>query len=184
MKIYTRTGDRGTTSLVGGTRVKKTDIRLHAYGTVDELNAAIGLLTTYLEPGHDADFLRQVQNTLFVVGTYLATEADREELRRQWDLTPEQVGEVEHEIDLITSQLPALHAFVIPGGSRASAVAHLCRTVTRRAERHILELDGEAPVSPTLTAYVNRLSDYFFVLSRKLNIEEKKVEICWQNNRK
>ena len=144
--IYTRTGDGGKTSLVGGTRVSKTDIRLEAYGTVDELNSFLGLLVTRLKD-----------------------EA-------------EQVAKVEAEIDRLDSLVPPLKAFVLPGGDEGAALCHVCRTVCRRAERRILSLAQEAPVSAELLAYMNRLSDYLFVLSRKINLDNKKDEIFWQNS--
>lgn len=179
--VYTKSGDRGTTSLVGGTRVPKTHVRLEAYGTVDELSAHLGLLATYLAEEADRRFIQQVQNQLFVVGTHLATDQSRTELKTAGIVTREQVETMEHEIDRIDSLLPPLSAFVLPGGSRGAAVCHICRTVCRRAERRILALAAEAAVSPELLSYVNRLSDYLFVLSRKMNQDEKKEEIFWDN---
>ncbi len=176
--VYTRAGDDGTTSLVGGKRVPKTHPRLHAYGTVDELNATIGLLLAYMEKGDDYDFLLGVQHHLFSIGAYLATE--------QCDGNPlpcmPDVAQLEEAIDRIDSQLPPLHAFVLPGGAKGAAVCHLCRTVCRRAERHIYALSELCPLSPDVLAYVNRLSDYFFVLSRKINICEKHEEIFWDKS--
>lgn len=179
--VYTKSGDRGTTSLVGGTRVPKTHVRLEAYGTVDELSAHLGLLSTYLTEEADRRFIQQVQNQLFVVGTHLATDQSRTELKTAGIVTREQVETMEHEIDRMDAQLPPLSAFVLPGGSRGAAVCHICRTVCRRAERRILALAAEAAVSPELLSYVNRLSDYLFVLSRKMNQDEKKEEIFWDN---
>ena len=169
MKIYTKTGDTGTTSLVGGTRVPKTHIRLEAYGTVDELNSNLGLLITYLLDGKDKDFLQQVQDRLFAVGSHLATDR-------------EQVEMVEREIDRLDTLLPPLSAFILPGGSRGAAVCHVCRTVCRRAERRILALAEQVEIASELLAYVNRLSDYLFVLSRKMNQDDKKGEIFWNNS--
>ena len=182
MKIYTKTGDRGTTSLVGGTRVPKTHIRLEAYGTVDELNSHLGLLDTYLLDEKDKCFLRQVQDRLFAVGSHLATDREKTELRAASVITPEQVEAVEREIDRLDALLPPLSAFVLPGGSRGAAVCHICRTVCRRAERRILALAEQVEISSELSAYVNRLSDYLFVLSRKMNRDEKKDEIFWDNS--
>lgn len=179
--VYTKSGDRGTTSLVGGTRVPKTHVRLEAYGTVDELSSHLGLLSTYLTEEADRRFIQQVQNQLFVVGTHLATDQSRMELKTAGIVTREQVETMEHEIDRMDAQLPPLSAFVLPGGSRGAAVCHICRTVCRRAERRILALAAEAAVSPELLSYVNRLSDYLFVLSRKMNQDEKKEEIFWDN---
>ena len=188
--VYTRTGDAGQTSLIGGTRVSKTDLRLEAYGTVDELNAQLGLLHTYLaDPtadesvvatrAVDAALLLRVQSDLFSVGASLATDTSKLPPRPTAIVTPEMVSELEQAIDRIDSQLPPLRLFILPGGGRAAAVAHVCRTVCRRAERRILALAEQADVAPELLAYVNRLSDYLFVLSRKLNVDEKIEEIIW-----
>lgn len=182
MKIYTKTGDKGTTSLVGGTRVPKTHIRLEAYGTVDELNSHLGLLITYLSDEQDRHFLQQVQDKLFVVGSHLATDQEKTKLKDASVITPEQVETMEREIDRLDALLPPLTAFVLPGGSRGAAVCHICRTVCRRAERRILALSEQVEISSELLAYVNRLSDYLFILSRKINFDEKKDEIFWNNS--
>jgi len=179
MKIYTKTGDKGTTSLVGGTRVPKTHIRLEAYGTVDELNANLGLLVTYLPDEQDRHFLQQVQNRLFAVGSQLATDPKKNGLKEASVITCGQVEAVEHEIDRLSNLLPPLSAFLLPGGSRGAAHCHVCRTVCRRAERRILALAEQAELTAELLAYMNRLSDYLFVLSRKMNQDEKKAEIFW-----
>ncbi len=180
--VYTKTGDKGRTSLVGGARVSKTHIRLEAYGTVDELNAQIGLLITYVTDGHDRDFLTNIQNQLFSVGSYLATDQEKTLLHAASQIASDQVEAMEQEIDRIDEQLPPLSAFVLPGGSRGATVCHVCRTVCRRAERRILSLADEVEISSVLLAYVNRLSDYLFVLSRKMNQDEKKIEIFWDNS--
>ena len=179
--VYTRTGDKGTTSLVGGTRVPKTHARLEAYGTVDELNSYIGLLITYLNDEEERAFLQGVQDTLFVIGSNLATDQSITQLRAASVITEEMVQAIEHQIDKVDASVPPLTAFVLPGGSRGAAVCHICRTVCRRAERRILALSEQAEVSAELLAYVNRLSDYLFVLSRKINQLEKKEEIFWNN---
>lgn len=178
--VYTRTGDAGITSLVGGTRVPKTHIRLEAYGTVDELNAHLGLLATYLTDEYDRNCILRVQHTLFAVGAQLATDASQPVSGQQPAVSQTQVEALEQEIDRVDSLLPPLRAFVLPGGGRGAAQCHVCRTVCRRAERRILALAQEVAVPPELTAYMNRLSDYLFVLSRKLNQDEKKGEIIWQ----
>ncbi len=180
--VYTKTGDKGTTSLVGGTRVPKTHIRLEAYGTVDELNSNLGLLITYLRDEQDKLFLQQVQDKLFAVGSHLATDQEKTQLKAVSIITPELVETMEHEIDRLDSLLPPLSAFVLPGGSRGAAVCHICRTVCRRAERRILALAEQVEISSELLAYVNRLSDYLFVLSRKINQDEKNDEIFWNNS--
>ncbi len=176
--IYTKTGDRGTTSLVGGTRVSKTHKRLEAYGTIDELNACLGLLCNSLNEEADRDTVRRIQHLLFVIGADLATESvpSRDNMRR---VTAGDIERLESEIDRLDSTLPPLKAFILPGGGQGAALCHLCRTVCRRAERRILELHADTPVSDLLLAYVNRLSDYLFVLARKLNADEKKGEIFW-----
>lgn len=190
--VYTRTGDAGQTSLIGGTRVSKTDLRLEAYGTVDELNAQLGLLLTYLTDADkaaadrtaDVQLLLGVQSCLFTVGAALATDSTKMAPRPTAIVTPEMVSELEQAIDRIDSQLPPLRLFILPGGGRAAAVAHVCRTVCRRAERRILALAQQSEVAPELLAYVNRLSDYLFVLSRKFNVDEKKEEIIWNRRGK
>lgn len=184
MKIYTRTGDQGQTSLVGGQRVSKTCTRLESYGTTDELNSQIGLLITYCQDNADKAFLTEVQNTLFVVGGYLATDNSQREVRSYNIVTPDMVKAVEQQIDAINAILPPFRAFILPGGSRAAAVAHVCRTVCRRAERRIVALREEgAEVDTQVITYVNRLSDYLFVLARKLNLDEKQPEIIWQKGK-
>ncbi len=178
--IYTKTGDAGMTSLVGGVRVPKLHARLEAYGTVDELNSEIGLLITYVNDETEREVLTQVQNVLFVVGAYLATDQSQRTLREGNRLDPKEVETLESAIDRIDEALPPLRLFVLPGGSRGAAVCHVCRTVCRRAERRILAVAAESEVDPTLLAYVNRLSDYLFVLSRKINKLEGNDEIIWR----
>lgn len=182
MKIYTKTGDKGTTSLVGGTRVSKTHIRLEAYGTVDELNAHLGLLLTYLSAEEDKAMVLQVQNQLFAIGSNLATDTEQTQLKSASVISTEEIDSIEKEIDRLDALLPPLRSFVLPGGSRAAAVCHVCRTVCRRAERRIIALSEHCEVSTELLTYINRLSDYLFVLSRKTNIDEKKEEIFWNNS--
>ena len=178
MKIYTRTGDKGRTSLIGGHRVPKTHYRLEAYGTIDELNAHVGLLVSQL-PSSSAQLpvLQQVQNTLFVIGAQLATPSD---VPTTAAVTPAMVSALEAAIDHIDAQLPPLRAFVLSGGCMSSAQCHVCRTVCRRAERRILALAAEVEVAADLLAYMNRLSDYLFVLSRKINLDVEKEEIFWE----
>ncbi len=170
--IYTKTGDSGTTSLVGGTRVLKCDIRVEAYGTVDELNAHIGLLAEMVKsidsPHYEA--LKQVQRNLFIVQTLLATEKEvKFELPQ---LPADAVEDLEHRIDKLQESLPPFLSFVIPGGTMASAQCHVARTVCRRAERCIVKLRQEAEVDSRVASYVNRLSDYLFILSRELVLSQ------------
>ena len=178
--IYTRTGDQGMTSLVGGVRVSKLHPRLEAYGTVDELNSQIGLLITYITDETERACLTEIQRKLFSVGSYLATDQEQRSLREQSRIGPEEVEQLEQAIDRIDSELPPLHLFVLPGGARGAAVCHVCRTVCRRAERRILALGEMCEIDSNLLAYVNRLSDYLFVLSRKINILEEYDEIIWK----
>ena len=179
--IYTGTGDKGETSLVGGKRVSKQDIRLESYGTIDELNAHIGFLRTLLPPNmHDAAHtLLDIQHRLFSIGSYLATDTSDTALRDASRVYPEDIEQLEQRIDFLDSTLPPLRNFILPGGTTSSAQAHVCRTVCRRAERRICELHATHPVDLLLLRYINRLSDYLFILSRQCNISERKEEIYW-----
>ena len=180
--IYTRTGDKGTTSLVGGTRVPKTHIRLEAYGTVDELNSYLGLLYTGLTAEEDRKIILWVQHKLFSVGSYLATDQYLTTLRVESMIADDDIRRLELAIDEADAQLPALKAFVIPGGSKESAVCQICRTICRRAERRILTLSETCEVSVNVSSFINRLSDYLFVLARKLNILCNASEIYWDKS--
>lgn len=183
--IYTQTGDAGETSLVGGARVPKTHPRLEAYGTVDELNAHLGLLCTeYPEGAPQTARIRRVQNQLFRIGSYLATDPSRTTPSAASRICPEDIAELEHWIDETDAQLPPLRAFLLPGGSRIAAQAHVARTVCRRAERLILSLFQETGGEKNIQTYMNRLSDYLFVIARMGNFSEKKEEIFWDNARK
>ena len=180
--VYTKTGDCGTTALVGGTRVSKTDVRLEAYGTVDELNAHLGCLVTYLSEKRDVDFVQTVQHILFAIGSHLATDQEQTTLREASIIDMADVECVEHEIDAVDELLSPLRAFVLPGGSRGAGVCHICRTVCRRAERRVLALTETCVIAPEVLAYLNRLSDYLFVLSRKINLNDGNDEIFWNNS--
>jgi len=175
--IYTKTGDRGTTSLVGGSRVNKDDYRVEAYGTVDELNSHIGLLAELVRPLHGGyyDELKAVQHNLFTLQTLLATE-DETIYARLPQLGEEEVDMLERQIDLITDQLPQLHNFVIAGGNLIGAQCHVARTVCRRAERRVVTLARETKVEDVILRYLNRLSDYLFVLSRLAVVTDGKQE--------
>lgn len=174
-KIYTKTGDKGETSLIGGQRVMKCCDRVEAYGTVDELNSHIGLLAE-MTPGDPCyEKLYDVQNNLFIIQTLLAAE-DTTGLP---PLKEEAILSLESEIDLFSQTLPPLKSFVIPGGTLASAQCHVARTVCRRAERCIVRLSQENPVEEKISRYVNRLSDYLFVLSRHLVVSNGKEEKYW-----
>lgn len=180
-KVYTKTGDKGTTSLIGGTRVKKCDIRIESYGTIDELNSFIGLLSSYVTEQETLDLLAEMQNVLFNVGCNLAMGENFKKELKESVVADVLIEHVEKSIDRMQDAIPQLKSFVIPGGSRSASVAHVCRTVCRRAERLIIALSENAEVDSNLMAYVNRLSDYFLVLSRYLNNIEKVDEKIWQN---
>ncbi len=164
--IYTKSGDKGKTSLVGGTRVKKTHVRLEAYGTIDELNSFIGWLDCAIIDEETSRFLSFLQHKLFSVGSYLATETELIPPKAASIIVPEDIEKIEKEIDRIDHTLPRLSRFVLPGGNEAAARAHICRTVSRRAERNIYRVSEEFPVADFVLIFLNRLSDYFFVLAR------------------
>lgn len=177
MKVYTKTGDAGTTSLVGGKRVPKDCARLESYGTVDELNAHVGLLLTYVSENQDRECLISIQNRLFVVGAQLATEAPNVPSSV---ITDDDVTNLENNIDKASEGLPKWRGFTLPGGCREAAIAHVCRTVCRRAERRILTLNSEEEVDLQLLKFINRLSDYFYVLALRLNFLHGTEEILWK----
>lgn len=178
-KVYTKTGDSGMTSLVGGIRISKTDDRLEAYGTVDELNSFIGLLATEVSDDAILENLYRIQSNLFNVGTHLATDQSQTPLYESAKLAEGEVEFVEWEIDKILSELPEKFGFVLPGGGRAGALAHVCRTICRRAERRTLALAKNATVGDEIIIFLNRLSDYFFVLAKKLNFIDGISEKTW-----
>lgn len=182
--VYTCTGDAGTTSLVGGKRVKKNDIRIEAYGTVDELNSCVGLLEALtVLPSEIAGIFNFIQNRLFNIGAYLATDsADGNGDDGVAGLGRCDIERLENAIDLLDSRLPPLNSFVLPGGSREAAVAHICRTVCRRSERNIVALDSVSRVSPLVLGFINRLSDFLFVLARFNNVSNNVDEIFWNKD--
>ena len=167
MKIYTKTGDNGETSLVGGVRILKSDARLEAYGTIDELNSFIGLLRS--KTLSENDFLLEIQQNLFIVGGYLATDQSRTKLRDSFVLSEKVITTIEEKIDEMQKKLPPLDNFVIPGENELSSLSHVCRTITRRAERHIYRLNGNMNIDKNLKIYMNRLSDFFFLYARMLS---------------
>lgn len=179
MKIYTRTGDAGETALLGGARVPKDHLRVVAYGDVDELNALLGLVLAH-DPGDAAEVLREVQRDLFALGARLADPSSEVAARRpKAALGDEHVGRLERAIDERQARLPALTAFILPGGGPAGALLHLARTVCRRAERALVALHRAEPLEPVLLAYVNRLSDLLFVLARDVNDRKGEPEERW-----
>lgn len=179
MKIYTRTGDDGTTGLIGGSRVKKFNIRLEAYGTVDELNSYIGVVRS-MQPDEQADrILESIQHKLFVIGANLASDETVQLIKQQLPCGKADIELLENEMDRMIAALPPLNHFILPGGCQASSFCHVARTVCRRAERRIVELSEKAEVDANLIKYINRLSDYLFVLSRKISLDLNAPEILW-----
>lgn len=160
--IYTGTGDNGTTSLIGGERVAKDDKRVQAYGTIDELNAHLGLLNVALDDEQSREFIEQIEHKMLNIGCSLAGGDNR------YTLTEEDINTLQRAIDDLEASLPAMHEFIIPGGTEAAARANLCRTICRRAEREIVSLQRECKVSQNIIVYINRLSDYLFMLQRQL----------------
>ncbi len=180
-KIYTKTGDDGTTALGSGERRVKNDLRIEAYGTVDETNAVVGLVRLHTgDAAPELDkVLSRIQNDLFDLGADLATPDTGEDLGYEpLRITDAQVKAIEEAIDVLNKELSPLRSFVLPGGSAASAHLHLARTVSRRAERLMVELSARETVNPAALRYMNRLSDYFFVASRYLNGKGEK-DVLW-----
>ena len=179
--VYTRTGDAGTTSLVGGERAPKNSLRLEAYGTIDELNSHIGLVASHTKQDDVVEMLIWIQHRLFNIGGYLACNPDGEFI-----LPPgaddEAVARLEGMIDELDSRLPRIKCFVLPGGSAEAAEAHIARTVCRRAERLIVSLSQQSAVDATVMRFVNRLSDFLFVLARFCNVANGVDEIFWQKD--
>jgi cob(I)alamin adenosyltransferase len=178
-KIYTRRGDDGSTGLFGGPRVRKDDLRVAAYGDVDELNSALGVAREEVPEGDLRALIDSFQSELFTLGAQLATpdtEAAPKEIPR---ITPQNVARLESEIDRLTEQLPPMKTFILPGGSRPGAALHLCRTICRRGERKVVELAESGPVPPEALAYLNRLSDLLFVMARAANLRAGGREIPW-----
>ena len=178
-KIYTRRGDDGSTGLFGGPRVRKHDLRVSAYGDVDELNSALGVAREELPEGDLRALLDSLQSELFTLGAELATPDAGAAPKEVPRITAQHVERLEREIDRLTGELPPMKNFILPGGSRAGAALHLCRTVCRRAERKAVELAGSAPVPAEAMAYLNRLSDLLFVMARAANLRAGGREIPW-----
>jgi cob(I)alamin adenosyltransferase len=179
MKIYTKTGDKGITSLLGGIRVPKSDLRIDAYGTIDELNSYIGLVRDQEVNQGRAGLLKEIQDRLFTIGSDLATVPGKEKVKKP-DLHPEDITLLENEMDLMEKDLPALTAFILPGGHQSVSFCHLARTVCRRAERITVELASFEQVSDLVIQYLNRLSDFLFVLGRAMSQELGTEEITWK----
>jgi cob(I)alamin adenosyltransferase len=179
IKVYTKKGDRGTTSLFGGKKLPKHDLRIEAYGTVDELNSYLGLIYAFvgkLDPPQ-GEVLRFIQDRLFTIGSNLASDPEKEMITP--DLLPEDLSRIEEEIDGMEKELKPLKNFVLPGSSKVNAQVHIARTVCRRAERRVTALSEISKVEPTIVQFLNRLSDYLFVLSRFVTLKEGGEEIYW-----
>lgn len=183
MKIYTRTGDKGTTALLGGTRVSKSHLRLEAYGTVDELNSYMGLLCDQEVNKNGLEELRYIQDRLFTIGASLATDPGKE-VRNNPVLEEADVQLLEKAIDRMEDRLPPLRSFILPGGHQSVSFCHIARTVCRRAERNIVALADVERVEEIIIRYLNRLSDYLFVLARKMGQELGAEEVAWRPKNK
>ena len=185
MKIYTKTGDQGTTALFGGTRVPKHHLRIEAYGTLDELNAHLGLIRDQNIDSHHRDFLIAIQKQLFTAGAVLATDPKKARLKNGKDrlnikhITDDDVSMLEQEMDLQDTKLPAMTHFILPGGHPAVSYCHVARCICRRAERCATALYEHQPFDQELLRYINRLSDYLFVLARILSQELSVKEVQW-----
>ena len=178
MKIYTKTGDKGLTSLIGGTRVPKFHLRIECYGTVDELNSYIGLVLCQDIDAHHKKMLKEIQDRLFTVGAALAADPEKSKMKIP-DLHDSDISLLEKEMDDMNDMLPELKHFVLPGGTTVVSYCHIARCICRRAERLTVELATQSFVDEKMTIYLNRLSDYLFVLARKLNSDAKTDENIW-----
>lgn len=180
MKIYTKTGDTGTTSLVGGKRTSKDDARLNAYGTIDELNSFLGLLRAKTTEPDKKELILDIQNTLFSLGAILAADSDDTKRRFSLEIPPEKVDKLEKNIDLIQESLPPIANFVIYGSDELSAICHICRAVARRAEREIITVYKQVTPDTNLLRYINRLSDFLFVLARHYTKINADSDFLWK----
>ena len=179
MKIYTKTGDEGKTSLFGGTRLSKADLRIESYGTIDELNSHLGLLRDQAVNAPRKDLLINIQETLFTIGSMLAAEPGNDKIKVPV-INESHIKVLEQAIDAMDTKLPPMRNFVLPGGHPAVSIAHIARTVCRRAERRCVALHADAPINELIIKYLNRLSDYLFVLSRMISLETGAEEFPWK----
>lgn len=179
--VYTKTGDKGTTGLVGGTRIKKSDPRIHLYGEVDELNSSIGAALSFMEDTINKKFIHNIQSRLFDIGSNLACEQEKRLEYKLPQITEEHIKDLENEIDTMDTELPVLKYFVLPGGHKAASLFHVSRTICRRVERQMIDFEDHHPgeVPENAAIYMNRLSDYLFTLSRYINVKAKIAEIHW-----
>ncbi|MBK6264872.1 cob(I)yrinic acid a,c-diamide adenosyltransferase [Marivirga sp. S37H4] len=178
MKIYTKTGDKGKTSLLGGSRVSKADRRIDAYGNVDELNSWIGLLRDQPVNGNRLLLLIEIQDRLFTIGSHLANEGGERKFAIP-EITHTDIERLEKAIDEMNEKLPSMKSFILPGGHASVSYTHIARTVCRRAERGVVALGDSEPVEEVIVIYLNRLSDYLFVLSRMVTKELNATEVPW-----
>lgn len=179
MKIYTKTGDEGMTALFGGKRISKSDLRIECYGTVDELNSWVGLVRDTVNGEAIREILKIIQDRLFTIGATLAADPDKSKLKKP-DLLEADIELLEQEIDRMNEPLPPLRAFILPGGHQTVSYCHITRCVCRRSERLVVLLAKKEPLDPVLVKYLNRLSDYFFVLSRWTGHQLHADEIKWE----
>ncbi len=184
MKIYTKQGDKGGTGLLGGHKVKKSHERLEAYGSIDELNSWVGIIRSYPISETEREILIQIQRRLFMIGSYLAYDAEHatKSISDLPLINDEHVTCLEREIDRMNDNLPELSNFIMPGGDPQSGSCHLARTVCRRAERRVVALSESVKINSVIIRYLNRLSDYFFVLARYISKQNKTNEILWKND--
>jgi cob(I)alamin adenosyltransferase len=181
LKIYTKTGDKGKTSLIGGTKVPKSHLRIEAYGTIDELNSFIGLVNDYHSDSNTITVLKEIQDRLFTIGSSLACDPDKEPKLKIPDLKSSDVEFLEKEIDSMNEVLPEMKSFILPGGHVAVSTTHVARCVCRRAERHCVNMqEQKMEIEPLVIQYLNRLSDYLFVLARYTAHLLKVEEIPWK----
>ncbi|HEX7754232.1 MAG TPA: cob(I)yrinic acid a,c-diamide adenosyltransferase [Niabella sp.] len=182
-RIYTKTGDKGKTALIGGTKVSKGHLRIESYGNVDELNSYIGLCKDLLPDVRSKTVLQEIQEQLFTIGAILAQDPDKETKMALPDLQEEDVQLLEQEIDAMTAQLPPMQSFILPGGSIPVSHLHVARCICRRAERSVVRLTEESAVAALLLIYLNRLSDYLFVLARYTALLSGITDIPWKPRR-
>jgi cob(I)alamin adenosyltransferase len=178
MKIYTKKGDSGTTQLIGGTHVSKNHLRIETYGTIDELNSFVGLLRDQQINEIHKFVLLEIQDRLFTIGSSLASDPEKARMKIP-ELKEDDITFLEVEMDKMDEQLPEMRSFILPGGHTTVSYCHITRCVCRRAERLVVDLSENGIVEPLILKYMNRLSDYFFILSRKLTSELKVIEIPW-----
>lgn len=181
MKVYTKKGDQGETSLIGGTRVRKDHVRIESYGTVDELNSWMGVLRDHTADPDETALILEIQDRLFTIGSHLASDPETARMKLP-EVQTNDIQNLEDAMDRIDRELPTLRSFVLPGGHPSVSFCHVARCICRRAERSVIRLDEETTVDPLILQYLNRLSDYLFVLSRKLTQDTKAEEIPWNPN--